>query len=297
MASSKTNTTAPCDDVSAANPKIPITLTGVSETMLATLAGRAQDAAKPEGQRYLGDTWAKTVLDQLDYKRRSTMTDNVFYLSILARAKQFDIWTTEFLIAHPEGVTVLHLACGLDSRALRLNWRSPSGGKARWIDVDMPEVIALRKKVLPDPEGDYTAMDLDVTDEAWLEEIPADRPTLVVMEGLLMYLEQEEVMKLLRRVCERFPSGQILADVMGSRFLAMQSGLRTISSTGAVMKSSADYGSELAAAHEKMRVRNEVRMWQRDGRGIFPWYLRAMLAVYSVVPGFRTIASDMRFDF
>lgn len=299
---------------SSSPPKIPITLTGVSETMLATLTGRALDASKPPSQRFLNDTWAKTVLDQLDYKGHNTHTDKIFYQTILLRAKQFDIWTREFLDAHPEGATVLHLACGLDSRALRVwagrgegegedgNGGSGRGFKGRWIDVDLPEVVEVRKRVVPVPEGggggEYTLLGVSVTDEGWLEEIQNDLPTLVIMEGLLMYLEREEVLRLLRRICERFEmGGQILADVMGRRFLAMQGGLRTISSTGAVMKSSADFGEELTVAHERLRVRDEIRMWQRDGRGVLPWYARLSLWVYSWFPGLRTLSSDMRFDF
>ncbi|KAK1752682.1 S-adenosyl-L-methionine-dependent methyltransferase [Echria macrotheca] len=294
-----TSTTEPGPDApSGAGPsKIPIDLTGVSETMLATLRARAEDAAKPAP--FLGDTWAKTVLDQLDWHHPPTKSDYYFNAFVVGRGKLLDRWTCEFLAEHAAddgGVTVLHLACGLDSRALRIDdWRT----RARWIDVDVPEVMALRRRVLPDlPEGgDYRMLQADVTSADWLEQIPADRPTLVIMEGLLMYLEWDDIVALLRRICDRFPSGQILADVLGRRFIARQSELEVISSTGAVMKTGIDSASELAAAHEKLRVREETGPWNRMGPGLFPWYLRLVMYILSWMPRFRSVNSDMRLDF
>lgn len=45
-----------------------------------------------------------------------------------------------------------------------------------------------------------------VTELRWLDDIPAGRPTLVVAEGLLMYLHEEEVRRLVQRLIDRFPA-------------------------------------------------------------------------------------------
>jgi O-methyltransferase involved in polyketide biosynthesis len=44
---------------------------------------------------------------------------------------------------------VLHLACGLDTRIFRIN--PPE--TVRWVDVDYPDIIALRRALLPGPSG------------------------------------------------------------------------------------------------------------------------------------------------
>ena len=44
-----------------------------------------------------------------------------------------------------------------------------------------------------------------VTDPQWLNQIPADRPVLLVAEGLVAYIAEEEVMKLFNRITEKFP--------------------------------------------------------------------------------------------
>ena len=82
---------------------------------------------------------------------------------------------------HPDAV-VLHLGCGLDSRVFRLD----PPATVQWFDVDQPDVIELRRKLYSDRDG-YQMIASSVTDPAWLESIPADRPVLVVAEGLLMY--------------------------------------------------------------------------------------------------------------
>jgi O-methyltransferase involved in polyketide biosynthesis len=55
-----------------------------------------------------------------------------------------------------------------------------------------------------------------VTDPRWLDEIPTGRPTLVVAEGLLMYLSESEVRELLKRVTDRFDHGELLFDMLSA---------------------------------------------------------------------------------
>ncbi len=62
---------------------------------------------------------------------------------VALRGTQFDSWITDYLNGHPDAV-VLHLGCGLHSRAFRI---APEG--VRWFDVDLPQVIALRRKLYP----------------------------------------------------------------------------------------------------------------------------------------------------
>jgi len=319
--------------------KIPLTLKGVPETMLATLALRAQEANNP--RPYLNDVWAQQVLDKLDYPPVRALLK--MYQFVLLRAKQLDDWASEFIAGHVaegEGVTVLHLACGLDSRFLRVCCRdvigdgvsgeaggaglsggmvggegqgAVAGGKVRWIDVDLPEVVEIREKVMPlppmDPNGkigngwecEYTLLARDVTDPDWLEsDIPADRPTLVIMEGLLMYLPQAEVERLIRRICDRFPKGgQIIADVVGKKMLATQQHrAEEIHRMGAVMRSSVDDAAvEMAALHPRLKLRDQIRVWQRKGNYIHSWSMRITVWIWSWLPGFKTMSSDLRLEF
>ena len=178
------------------------------ETYLATLYGKALDARSPDP--ILGDRFADEAVRRIDFDFRKLKLPRDGDISLPFRARHLDGWTRDFLAAHPEA-TVLHLGCGLDARVFRVD-PPPS---VRWFEVDRPEVIALRAQLYPERPGTRTIA-TSVTDRQWLEAIPDDQPALVVAEGLVMYLSEEEGLALLRRITQRFPSGQIAFDAYGT---------------------------------------------------------------------------------
>lgn len=186
----------------------------VEWTNLCTLYLRAYESRSPAP--LLGDTAAAEAVDRIDYDwarmRRATRPGSNQYL-VSVRASRLDEWSTDFLRRHPNAV-VLHLGCGMDTRAFRLH--PPE--TVQWFDVDQPNVIALRRKLYDDRAG-YRMIGSSVTDD-WLHGIPTDRPTLVVAEGLLMYLTEPDVRALLGRLTDRFGGGELLFDTtspMGPR--------------------------------------------------------------------------------
>jgi O-methyltransferase involved in polyketide biosynthesis len=193
----------------------------VEWTNLVTLYLRAYESRSR--QPVLGDHTAAEAVDRIDYDfkriRRISLPAANQYLVAL-RAKQLDDWCADFLARHPDAV-VLHLGCGLDGRAFRLAPR-PS---VLWFDVDQPAVIELRRRLYGDADG-YRMVGSSVTDPQWLNDIPTGRPTLVVAEGLLMYLQESEVRQLLARLTNRFDTGELQFDTL-SRFAPLLSKVLT----------------------------------------------------------------------
>ncbi|MBV8785399.1 MAG: class I SAM-dependent methyltransferase [Mycobacterium sp.] len=183
----------------------------VEWTNLVTLYLRAYESRSE--RPVLGDHDAAAAVDRIDYDfdriRRTSFPASNQYLVAL-RAKQLDDWCTRFLRRRPEAV-VLHLGCGLDGRAFRLDV-PPS---VSWFDVDQPGVIELRRKLYDDTER-YRMVGSSVTDPQWLEQVRPGRPTLVVAEGLLMYLSEDEVRELLARLTDRFDGGEMLFDTLSA---------------------------------------------------------------------------------
>jgi O-methyltransferase involved in polyketide biosynthesis len=179
-----------------------------NEPYLATLYGKALDARAP--QPILGDRFADEAVRRIDFDFAKLKLPRNGDVSLPFRARHLDGWTRDFLAAHPDA-TVLHLGCGLDARVFRVG-PPPS---VRWFEVDLPEVLALRAQLYPSRPGTQTVA-TSVTDPQWLERIPADRPALVVAEGLVMYLSEAEGLALLRRITRRFSSGQIVFDAYGT---------------------------------------------------------------------------------
>lgn len=181
----------------------------VEWTNLCTLYLRACESRLP--QPVLGDHAAAEAVDRIDYDfkrmhRASQPWANQFLVGL--RAKQLDDWTNDFLTRHPDAV-VLHLGCGLDTRAFRV--RRPA--TVDWFDVDQPGVVELRRKLYDDGPG-YRMIGSSVTDAGWLDEAPTGRPTLIVAEGLLMYLAESDVRELLQRLTDRFEHGEIDFDTI-----------------------------------------------------------------------------------
>jgi O-methyltransferase involved in polyketide biosynthesis len=180
----------------------------VEWTNLCTLYLRAYESRSK--RPVLGDRAAAEALDRIDYdfaRMRCAMLPATNQFMVTIRAKQLDSWAADFLQRHPDAV-VLHLGCGLDSRAFRL--QTPP--TVQWFDVDVPNVIDLRRKLYDDQDG-YRMIGSPVTDPEWLEQTPAGGPALVIAEGLLMYLTATEVRVLLQRLTDRFGTGELLADL------------------------------------------------------------------------------------
>lgn len=184
--------------------KASVDVTGAAQTMLTTLYLKALDAdfKRP----VLRDQFARDAIEQLDFDWSQIGITGRWAPLVTVRTAQYDIWARQFLAVH-DTATVVHLGCGLDSRVFRLD----PGPNVQWYDVDFPAVIALREKVYPQ-RPNYQLIATSATDQSWLDQIPNDRPTLLLAEGISMYLKENDGVALLRRVVERFGSGELQID-------------------------------------------------------------------------------------
>jgi O-methyltransferase involved in polyketide biosynthesis len=108
-----------------------------------------------------------------------------------------------FVARHPDAVG-LDLGAGLDTRAFRV---APPP-TVDWYDVDFPEVIAARGQLIPDRANAH-GVGADLTDPDWLDAIPTNRPAVIVADGLLAFLAQDEMVFLLNRLTGHFPFGEV----------------------------------------------------------------------------------------
>jgi O-methyltransferase involved in polyketide biosynthesis len=193
--------------------------TEVKATMLATLQCRMLDNRLDDP--VLADPTAEEALRRIDFDFAKLGVNPDHAVVVATRAKIIDGWAAEFLAAHPDA-TVLHLGCGMDSRVYRLD--PPS--TVAWFDVDYPETIDLRRRIYPDRPG-YRTIGSSVTETGWLEHVPTDRPTLVIAEGLTMYLPQDAGEQLVRRLIAAFPNGEMLFDAHSPLLIKRQNDRKT----------------------------------------------------------------------
>ncbi|GAA1594031.1 class I SAM-dependent methyltransferase [Kribbella hippodromi] len=176
-------------------------LTPVEESSYLTLCGRALDSRSPRS--ILRDTLADEVAVKVGQDPAKFPMAASSMRDVALRAKKLDGVVREFVAAHPDAV-VLDLGVGLDNRAFRVD--TPS--TVDWYEVDLPGVAAVRRQVVPARPNVHTIA-ADLADEHWIDQVPSDRPAVVVADGLVAFLGQDDLVGLLNRLISHFPGGDI----------------------------------------------------------------------------------------
>jgi O-methyltransferase involved in polyketide biosynthesis len=289
----------------AVGERIEVTFTGAQETLFMPVYCRAEDAKREKP--ILGDKFVLGLLDRIDYDCAKLGVRPEEVAHILMRARCIDMWTADFLARHAgKPVTVLHLACGLDSRAHRiLAARGPGAAHVRWVDVDLPDVVNLRRKVLDTLPTDgasnceYVLLAGSATDEACVAAVPNDRPTLVIFEGLSMYLKPEEGTALLQTLVARFPAGgEIVFDALSKVVMKVQRWIPFVRKTGATFHWGIDDPARLVELDPRLKLRDNLvgaQMVEMTGVEQRPGVMTAL--ILAVIPAFRNMSRLLRFEF
>ncbi|OBC11367.1 methyltransferase [Mycobacterium sp. 852013-50091_SCH5140682] len=179
-------------------------LDGVSATTLWTLHYRGTEAKRSDG--VIRDPWAVTLLDAIDYDYLKFGRPNQ---SHGLRARAFDAVAADYLAAHPRAAVVA-LAEGLQTSF----WRLAQAGLAdelTWYSVDLPPVMALRDQLLPAHER-IVGLAQSALDRSWMDRVDASEGVFITAEGLLMYLQADDVIDLITDCAARFPGGRFMFD-------------------------------------------------------------------------------------
>jgi len=262
-----------------------IQFTKEKETMLMTLSGRALQSQWKNP--ILRDPWAEEAMRHIDYDIAKqykgvgswSMWSKIGCTIIATRAATFDNLTNSYLTDHPDA-TVLHLGCGMDSRAFRLN----PPASVQWLDVDYPDVIDLRRQLFPERNA-YHLIGAPLADLRWLDEVPRDRPGLLIAEGVLHYLSETEVKALLNAVVAHFPSGQMIFDICNSMIVKRAGS--NVGGTGATYKWGLDDPQDIKQLEPKLELVKEISMHELVGFSRFPLWVRALYHLVDVNPTLR----------
>jgi O-methyltransferase involved in polyketide biosynthesis len=189
-------------------------LGSVQKTLFLPLWGRAVEAGKAHPM--LVDQTAVDILAAIDFDF-STIARNISFVSQLAwiaRSLHTDRTIRDFLTRHPDA-TFVNLGCGLDTTFERVD-----NGRLRWYDLDLPDVIELRKKYIPERDR-TTRLACSLLDDAWMRQIPVADSVFFLASGVLYYLEESQVKSLLIRLTDTFPGSEILFDACSPRGVRM----------------------------------------------------------------------------
>ncbi|WP_343252647.1 methyltransferase domain-containing protein [Ligaoa zhengdingensis] len=178
-------------------------LSGVPETMLQTVYARAKETRTRGAIR---DEKAVQLVKQLNYDFSLADKDAAMHNGVIARTIVLDRLVKNFLETHP-GAVVVNTACGLDTRCYRMS------GYAHWYNLDLPETMAVREKLLPE-YGDISPIAMSAMED-WGGQIKESGvPVLVIIEGLTMYLTEADIRQMFSVISGRFRQVIVLVETM-----------------------------------------------------------------------------------
>lgn len=186
----------------------------VSRTAYYCAGTRMLDALSPDP--LVGDIYAERFMGE----EGKAVFKGFSHLSVPIGAHQVRCYLIDELVrarlaANPNLLIVL-VGAGFDSRAFRL-----SGG--RWIEIDDRGVIERKDAIAPskDCPNRLERIAIDFEQQSLADKLTpfaTDRPTIVICEGLTMYLEPPEVEALAAAVKASFPRHLLIADLMTKPF-------------------------------------------------------------------------------
>lgn len=255
------------------------TLEGVSATTLWTLHNRSTEAKRSDGA--IRDPWAITLFDAISYDYLKFGKPNQ---SHALRAVAFDTVMQDYLTEHPKA-SVVALAEGLQTSFWRLH-AAGCADELTWYSIDLPPVMALRAELLP---HDHRVVPLaqSALDHSWMDRVDDSDGVFITAEGLLMYLDPDDALGLIRECAARFPGGRMMFDNVPPFFSR-----RTLKGFKLSDRYTAppmpfamtpDEGVALADTIPGIRTARDIEM--PSGRGIFkvfawPLFQRGLLSRY-----------------
>jgi O-methyltransferase involved in polyketide biosynthesis len=154
------------------------------------------------------DKTAVKIIDSVDFDF-SLMSQNVPEISQIAwiaRCKRFDHIVRDFIQRHPNG-TVINIGCGLDTSYERINDQS-----ILWYDLDLPDVIELKKKFLNESDN-RKYIPCSFLDTRWFDDIIIKDKVLFISAGVFVYFEESVIKEFIIKVADRFNESELFFDV------------------------------------------------------------------------------------
>jgi O-methyltransferase involved in polyketide biosynthesis len=132
---------------------------------------------------------ADEVVGKIDYDFAGLGLQTSVLCQTALRAKMLDDRVRDFIERHPDAV-VVDLGAGLDGGFYRV-------------------------EALP-PAPHSHSVPASLADENWPDEIPADRPAILVADGLFAFLTEPVIASIFRRITDHFGSGELAFNDYGA---------------------------------------------------------------------------------
>jgi O-methyltransferase involved in polyketide biosynthesis len=242
--------------------RIKIELGSVQETLLIALWCRARENEREKP--CLLDPKASEIIHQLDYdfgRMDRSLTEYVVLVSNIS-CRYCDDAIKGFIADHPEG-TVVNIGAGLDTTFYRVD-----NGSLRWYDLDLPDVMELRLRLMPETDRSR-CIAKSVFDSSWFDDIgiPQDR-LFMFARGVFCYFDTAELKRLFSAFAIRFPRAEMFFNSYnalgrwgGNHLAVRRAGIRD-----APLKWAIGTANQLARWDSSIEIVDEWPMFSRVAR-------------------------------
>lgn len=247
-----------------------INLTSTASTLLITLYSRA---LMSKNNMILEDKKAEEIIDLLGDRKKLPKVCKKLQALLTIRAHLIDEYTKSFIKKHNGNCNVIQLGCGLDSRYTRIN-----DNRVKWYDLDFFATIEIRKNYYK-RSLNYKMIASNVCNFSWVDKIDdIKKPTLIIGEGLFMYLTEEENKFVLNNLAKAFKKCDLIMDVFNKisvKFSKFDPSLRSV-------HAHLSFGFNHYSTIEKMSPFKHVKTqyyYDCDRINDLPWLLRTRFKI------------------
>jgi len=191
-------------------------LGSVQETLLLIVWGRAVETQKEKP--LLIDNKAVEIMNSISYDFTTFFKDSgrlVLKLTQhgwISRAIYFDRKIKAFMDLYPEA-TIINIGCGLDTTFSRVD-----NGEIQWIDLDLPDVIDIRREYFTETARNRFIAK-SVFDTSWYDSIENKDHVMLLIAGVLYYLDESQVKSLFKDLQTYLPRAEVVFDVLSKSYI------------------------------------------------------------------------------
>lgn len=189
----------------------------VQETLMMPLHGRVY--CEEHFPSTFPNKAAKELAANVDYDFNKVKSSELNMVTWGLRARMLQDAAKDYLMKRPKA-TIINLGCGLD-----LSFSEIDNGTCRFINMDLPDVIEARERIVSckEREMNFAGNLMDLT---WMERIQAEPygvnvndGVFIICGGVLMYFSTEQMKRFFLAIAKAFPGGGICFDGENQRGL------------------------------------------------------------------------------
>ena len=235
----------------------------VQETLIITLYAR-----KVCSQLYPNlyrDETAVSLINEIDYdfseaeKNSRRLMQRFGSLEVAMRQNDLAFEVKDYLKIHPNAA-VVNLGCGLDNTG-----RACDNGSCKIYNLDFPDVIAVRNKLLPAGDREEN-IPCDLNNTEWFSKIDASGGAVFFASGVFYYFLTEQVKTLVQGMADAFSGGKLVFDA------ANRTAVKMIAKTWLKSAKIKDVGAYFAVSDAKSELSPWDSRLQVTSRGYMLGY-------------------------